>query len=432
MLRIGIKSVSCEVYLQYWYGTKISDHIGRSELLLRQQNKLGGQHFVRYFNSHQSNKSRGRKHQIWTSQSREKILHFNSCRRMTTISTNNDVKWTLIKAADGTTVPCERSSHGVSYLKGSHSLFVHGGEHIARTPLDDDEATWLGKLTSTGDSTTCSWELIKSDTQPPHRIAHAQATDNDDTVYIFGGRQGITMEERALNDMWSWNEKDGWKEIKYVGDVVPEARSFHKMTSIGNKLYVFGGCGDKHGRLNDLYEFDISTCAWTDLGKSHCLRGRGGPNLVSLDKGTKLAIIAGFAGEETKDGHIYNITQNKWEEEDMSKELTDLRPRSVCIAVSSLTNTAIFGGEVDPSHRGHEGAGGFANDVNIFDPTTGTLLQTIHYNNNNNNNNNNSQWPCIRGWSDGDIDNESIYIFGGLTGDDEKPERLNDLWKLQI
>ena len=38
----------------------------------------------------------------------------------------------------------------------------------------------------------------------------------------------------------------------------------------------------------------------------------------------------------------------------------------------------------------------------------------------------------FRGWSDGDIDNSSIYIFGGLTGDDEKPERLNDLWELQI
>ena len=38
----------------------------------------------------------------------------------------------------------------------------------------------------------------------------------------------------------------------------------------------------------------------------------------------------------------------------------------------------------------------------------------------------------FRGWSDGDIDNSSIYIFGGLTGDDKKPERLNDLWELQI
>lgn len=339
----------------------------------------------------------------------------------------NDVNWTLIKAAEETTVPCERSSHGVSYLKGSRSLFVYGGEHIARTPLNDDQATWLGKLSSTGEgSASCSWELIKSDIQPPHRIAHAQAKDDDDTVYIFGGRQGITMDERALNDMWSWNEKDGWKEIKYVGDVVPEARSFHKMTCIGNKLYVFGGCGNQHGRLNDLYEFNTATCTWTDLGKSHCLRGRGGPNLLPLDQGKKLAVIAGFAGEETKDGHIYDVTQNKWEEHDMSKQLTNLRPRSVCIAVSSLTNTVIFGGEVDPSHRGHEGAGGFANDVNIFDHTTGTLLQTNRVTDNNN------QWPCIRGWSDGDIDNSSIYIFGGLTGDDEKPERLNDLWELQI
>ena len=57
---------------------------------------------------------------------------------------------------------------------------------------------------------------------------------------------------------------------------------------------------------------------------------------------------------------------NKWEDGllDYTQEDNKMRPRSVCISsILSLSTTGknvavLFGGEVDPSDRGHEGAGG--------------------------------------------------------------------------
>ena len=144
---------------------------------------------------------------------------------------------------------------------------------------------------------------------PSLRVAHAQAAVGDD-VYVFGGRNGIEMGENALNDMWKLqivtsndgNVRAEWTEITPVSDSVPEARSFHKMIAVGTNLFVFGGCGT-NGRLNDLWKFDTITSEWTSLGNSSLLKGRGGPNILSLknENGAKIAVVAGFAGEETND-----------------------------------------------------------------------------------------------------------------------------------
>ena len=60
-----------------------------------------------------------------------------------------------------------------------------------------------------------------------------------------------------------------------------------------------------------------------------------------------MAVIAGFAGEETNDGHAYHLAQQRWEPEALSG-LAALRPCSVC-GVATLADCAVlFGGEVDP------------------------------------------------------------------------------------
>jgi hypothetical protein len=50
-----------------------------------------------------------------------------------------------------------------------------------------------------------------------------------------------------------------------------------------------------------------------------------------------------------------------------------------------------------------------------------------------------TEWPEERGWSDGDVGDvgsssagSSLYVFGGLSGDDKDPRRLDDLWECRI
>jgi hypothetical protein len=91
----------------------------------------------------------------------------------------------------------------------------------------------------------------------------------------------------------------------------------------------------------------------------------------------------------------------------------------------------IFGGEVDPSDRGHEGAGSFEKDLVLLDEANGSFHSSIPPDSTT------GEWPTARGWSDGSATETEngeglLYIFGGLAGDDENPERLDDLWVLKI
>lgn len=80
----------------------------------------------------------------------------------------------------------------------------------------------------------------------------------------------------------------------------------------------------------------------------------------------------------------------------------------------------IFGGEVNPSDLGHEGAGAFENDVVLIDGHSAQRIPSS------------ACWPEKRGWADGASEGDRFYIFGGLTGDDENPRRLNDLWQCDL
>eukprot|EP00522_Entomoneis_paludosa_P018236 CAMPEP_0172449460 /NCGR_PEP_ID=MMETSP1065-20121228/8170_1 /TAXON_ID=265537 /ORGANISM="Amphiprora paludosa, Strain CCMP125" /LENGTH=365 /DNA_ID=CAMNT_0013201143 /DNA_START=147 /DNA_END=1244 /DNA_ORIENTATION=- len=334
---------------------------------------------------------------------------------------------------NGDAPPLARSSHGVSFLEQSQQIFIYGGEHVARTPLVEGDANksiygWLADLSQK------KWIALTAEAVvPPPRIAQAQAVAGDN-VYIFGGRAGITMSEQAMNDIWVWNATtQTWKDLTTATQgTPPEPRSFHSMICVDNSLYVFGGCGQTSGRLADLHQLDLTTLTWTNLGTS-LLRGRGGPNLLPLANGEKVAVVSGFAGEETKDGHVFDLASKTWDASLLSG-LDDLRPRSVCVSGSfpAAGVSIIFGGEVDPSERGHEGAGGFTNDIVILNESTGALLETIAAPSDATN------WPGNRGWSSGGSFNDaangsgSLYIFGGLAGDDVKPIRLSDLWELKV
>lgn len=310
---------------------------------------------------------------------------------------------------------------------------------MARTPLEASQATWACDFDSTQKNDVGKWRWISSQ-PPPLRVGHAQALHHESSsIYIFGGRSGIAMNEQAMNDMWKLDcsaAVETWSKITpdAAGDNPPEARSFHKMLCVGDSLYVFGGCGESGGRQADLHRFDLSTRRWHGLGTSQSLRGRGGATFLPLESGRSLGVVAGFAGEETNDGHAYDISEGKWCHETLTSKLVGLRPRSVCISGSfpSLGVSVVFGGEVDPSSKGHEGAGGFENDIVCLEETTGKYIGSTS-----SQGAGNEEWPAPRGWSDGScVDNGdghgTLYLFGGLSGDDHNPRRLDDLWKLDI
>jgi len=303
--------------------------------------------------------------------------------------------------------PIARSSHSSSFYDGS--LYVYGGEHVARTPIDS--TVWIYTQTQN------TWrELGTKGPQPEPRVAHAQAVVGDD-LYIMGGRQGVDLGDGDLNDLHKVSLRTGaWTAVAPRG-TPPSPRSFHQGCAAGGKLYIFGGCPG-HSRVSDLHVYDPQANAWSQL-PDQGMRGRGGAGFTADAAGENLYVLAGFAGEETNDCYKYEITTSTW----TTIPSNALRPRSV-FGLSALNNgIVIFGGEVDPSAQGHSGAGDFAADL-VFLNTSSLEFSTIEVG---------GTVPTGRGWTRIAADSDhSFLLFGGLAGNDENPMRLDDVWTCKL
>merc|ERR1711894_493416 len=121
------------------------------------------------------------------------------------------------------------------------------------------------------------------------------------------------------------------------------------------------------------------------------------------------------------DIHKYNIATNTW------RTMTEVLPtaRSVAVAEFVSDKIVLVGGEVEPSARGHAGAGNFSDKATVItlkDNHDGLLTVEAEY-----------QGPSSRGWSAGAVwrsssEEDKMVVVGGLTGDDEQPIRLGDVW----
>ena len=308
--------------------------------------------------------------------------------------------------------PCARSSHGLSVIGGR--AYVYGGEASARHAI--------GSEVHTLDVEGSKWETIASPSAPPPRVGHAQCVLRD-ALMVFGGRTDVDMGEGNLNDLWAFEPSESaWTQVETEG-VAPSPRSFHRATAVGDKLYVFGGCGAE-GRLADLHELDLSTRRWSALPTPPGLAGRGGATFEASPDGRALWVCGGFTGEESNDLLQYELASETWKR--MPSEW--LRPRSVCASMSLSQPHGgvlmVFGGEVSPSDKGHEGAGGFAADLLAIDPASGEPLHVTV---------DEGLAPEARGWgAAAALSPSEGIIFGGLTGSDEAPRRLDDAWVLTV
>lgn len=202
------------------------------------------------------------------------------------------------------------------------------------------------------------------------------------------------------------------------------------MTSIGTRLFVFGGC-DAGGRCSDLHSFDSTTRTWTQMPTSPSISGRGGPALAASHDGMTLYAACGYSGEENDDVHAFDVKTNTWRV-CVAPGSGLFSARSVvgsCKLPASLGGAiAVFGGETESSAKGHDGAGNFTNDVVIIDSVTGDVSVAAAAG---------DAAPCVRGWTcmaawEEQSGEGGAVVFGGLTGDDDAPLRLGDTWLMRL
>ena len=184
-------------------------------------------------------------------------------------------------------------------------------------------------------------------------------------------------------------------------------------------LFIFGGCG-ADGRLADLHQFDMHTSCWTELPSPPGVSGRGGATLEPSADGKALWLAAGFDGGETNDLLRFCLKSQQWQRLPSSW----LRPRSVASSFAFELGLMVHGGEVSPSDKGHEGAGGFAGDLVAID-SSGEPMHLVLADG--------EPAPSARGWAaSATLSGSEGVLFGGLAGDDQSPVRLNDAWMLSV
>ena len=123
----------------------------------------------------------------------------------------------------------------------------------------------------------------------------------------------------------------------------PGPRESHSLTTVGSKLYVFGGY-DGGRVLNDLYAFELQSGLWAQLvhvGVSPA--ARAGHSATALGVPAHLVIFGGANGNRRfADVQIYDTTGEAWQRPEVrGRAPTPRYYHSACMVRSSLL---VYGG----------------------------------------------------------------------------------------
>lgn len=184
-------------------------------------------------------------------------------------------------------------------------------------------------------------------------------------------------------------------------------RNDSAMVFSANKLYVFGGWDTQASAYkNDLWEYDITTSAWTQKTSGSTARGGCSSWLYN----GKMYLFGGHTGSLVNDLWEYDISTDTWSQKSPTGGPPQARSSSPAIVYSG--KAYIFGGGA--------GGGGYTNlnDVWELDLTTFVWTQKSPT----------GGPPSQRNGHTNVLNAGKMYIFGGSIGG----SRLNDTWELNL
>lgn len=138
-------------------------------------------------------------------------------------------------------------------------------------------------------------------------------------------------------------DERGWKRIETLGDGY-SPRTGHTVVSYGSTLYVFGGT-DRRRRQQDLFQFDIENCLWSQVQVNGTLPPRRSGALGVVHE-NNMYIFGGYDGRDGNyfnDLFYFNFETRRWSEMP-STPATRPESRTDHIMVLHSTDIYIFGG----------------------------------------------------------------------------------------
>jgi len=307
------------------------------------------------------------------------------------LSREGSFKWLASKPTGD--VPSKRYQHSGSTV-GSKIYYI-GGQELPEKRFDD---------IYTFDTETMAVARVTPASGSPPRFARHSAVTIGDTVYLFGGFDGVSQHFHLATFETHTNT---WRTPTVLGDQ-PPSRTNHAAAALDGRMYLFGGmykdstgANDKLVFLNDMYTLDTTSTPlrWArvhqrgDIPPPRC-----GHRLMALE--SRLILFGGGCGEQWDlkyaDVHVYNPSSNTWQR----PKITGQAP--VCtftVAFVLGVFLFVFGGQSLYDNN-------LTNDLYVLDTVSMEWTKLVAQN----------PYPSPRDMASGNVVDNVMYMFGGYCG----------------
>ncbi|PKA59848.1 Acyl-CoA-binding domain-containing protein 4 [Apostasia shenzhenica] len=299
--------------------------------------------------------------------------------------------------------PGKRWGHSCNSVKGGRYIYVFGG-YGGDTCQTNDVHVF--------DTVKQTWSKPMMKGVPPSPRDSHSCTTVGNRLFVFGGTDGTN----PLNDLHILDASTNTWISPILHGKGPDAREGHSAALINKKLFIFGGCGkfgNSHEEVyyNDLYILDTETLVWERAVTS-------GTPPVPRDSHTcsswknKLIVLGGEDASDCylADVHMLDADSLTWRQITTSGQM--LAPRAGHTTVSLGSNLFVFGGFTD--------ARNLYDDLHVLDVENGKWSRVTNIN----------QGPSARFSVAGDCLDEQRGILVFLGGCNKSLEALDDMYYL--
>lgn len=221
--------------------------------------------------------------------------------------------WGPILASTSSAAPVARQKHAMT--SAGTRFYLFGGQTAAGMAND----LWQY------DTTDSTWAFLNanlSSSSPRARWGHAMASVGT-RLFVFGGQTGQTTKSLA-NDLWRYDTiASTWAFLNAnISGTLPSARTGHAMTSLGTRLFVFGG-ETASGFSDEFWEYneDVDSC-WTLVSGSNGPSARSGHAMTTM--GIRVFLQGGLLGVNPSRENI--LSDELWEYDVLARRWTKSEP----------------------------------------------------------------------------------------------------------
>lgn len=221
-------------------------------------------------------------------------------------------------------------------------------------------------------------------------------------MICFGGYDG----SNRVNDCWEFDLTTRvWSVVRPTSGSPPSPRDRHVAVVWGSSFFVFAGF-DGTSRVNDFHEFSFTSGSWAQVRALSGLAPSPRHSHAGVAHDDSMYVFGGYDGSYRCDFHEFNFVTCSWRPVAAEGRVPRARYRATCVAKDACMY--LFGGHDGTRHL---------NDVHVFDFATRCWSNFAT----------DGPSPIPRDSHVAVCHGQSMYVFGGSTG-----SAMNDFHELRL